>query len=158
VKGSRCYLSKLKPNPWISYVNNQGIQKELLNTDGSIQNCQFDPTAQHLYCWLTELVKGELYIETPYLAEINLKTANIKTLVTVPKYQESQVSVAPDGLGILFERSLKENSINVPGNKKNSIWLAILTADLADTTTSNVEQLPFIGFHPQWLFLNIRLS
>jgi len=142
---------ELKYTRSLYYVNNQGIQKELLNTDGSIQNCQFDPTAQHLYCWLTELVKGELYIETPYLAEINLKTANIKTLVTVPKYQESQVSVAPDGLGILFERSLKENSINVPGNKKNSIWLAILTADLADTTTSNVEQLPFIGFHPQWL-------
>ncbi len=96
---------ELKYTRSLYYVNNQGIQKELINTDGSIQNCQFDPLAKHLYCWLTELVKGKLYIEKPYLAEINLKTGKIQTLVTVPKYQESKISVAPDGLGILFERS-----------------------------------------------------
>ncbi len=134
---------KLKYTRSLYYVNNQGIQKELLNTDGSIQNCQFDPTAKHLYCWLSELVKGEEYIEKPYLAEIDLKTETIKTLVTVAKYQESQVSVAPDGLGILFERSL--------GDRTNSIWLAIPTKDLDATTTAYVEQLPLLGFHPQWL-------
>ena len=142
---------ELKYTRSLYYVNNQGIQKELLNTDGSIQNCQFDSTGKYLYCWLTELVKTEVYIEKPYLAQINLKTGTIKTLVTVPQYQESQVSIAPDGLGILFEQSLREHSINVYGNKKNSIWLAILTENLADTTNSNVEQLPFFGFHPQWL-------
>ncbi|WP_019508272.1 Ig-like domain-containing protein [Pleurocapsa sp. PCC 7319] len=142
---------KLKYTRSLYYVNNQVIQKKLLNTDGSIQNCQFDPTAKHLYCWLTELAKGEVYVEKPYLAEINLKTGKINTLVTVPNYQESQVSVAPDGLGILFERSLRGNSVNVPGNQKNSIWLAIPAANLADTNTPSIEQLPFIGFHPQWL-------
>ena len=142
---------ELKYTRSLYYVNNQGIQKELLNTDGSIQNCQFDPTVKHLYCWLTELVKGKLYIEKPYLAQINLKTAAIKTLVKVPKYQTSKLSIAPDGLGILFERSLEENSVNVPGNNKNAIWMAIIAEDLADETTPNVEQLPLVGFHPQWL-------
>jgi len=136
---------ELKYTRSLYYVNNQGIQKELLNTNGSIQNCQFDPTAKHLYCWLTELVKGELYIEKPYLAKINLKTAEIKTLVKVPKYQESQVSVAPDGLGILFERSLGDNSTNAPGIKKNVIWLAILDLERNSTANSNSSRI--------WLWL-----
>ncbi|MEM7579570.1 MAG: Ig-like domain-containing protein, partial [Cyanobacteria bacterium P01_A01_bin.80] len=134
----------LKYTRSLYYVNSQGVEKELLNTDGSIQNCQFDPNARHLYCWLTELVKGELYIENPYLAEIDLKTGEINTLVTIPKYQESQVSVAPDSLGILFERSLNKVYSGTPGEKKNSIWMAIPAGNLADTTTLSVEQLPFI--------------
>ncbi len=142
---------ELKYTQSLYYVNNRGIQKELLNTDGSIQNCQFDPTDKHLYCWLTKLVKGEVYAEKPYLAEINLKTGKIKTIVTVPKYQESQISVAPDGLGILFERSLNQIYSGTPGEKKNSIWLAISASDLANKTIFEIEQLPFIGFHPQWL-------
>ncbi|MGB5633420.1 MAG: Ig-like domain-containing protein [Waterburya sp.] len=141
----------LKYTRSLYYVNSQGVEKELLNTDGSIQNCQFDPTSEHLYCWLTELSKKEVYTEKPYLAQIDLKTGKINTLVAIPKYQESQISVAPDGLGILFERSLNQVYSGTPGEKKNSIWLAIPAGDFADTTTSSIEQLPFIGFHPQWL-------
>jgi len=141
----------LKYTRSLYYVNSQGVEKELLNTEGSIQNCQFDPTAEHLYCWLTELAKKKVYIEKPYLAEIDLKTGKIKTLVTVPKYQESQVSVASDGLGILFEKTIDKVYSGTPGEKKNSIWLAIPSKDLANKTTSDIEQLPFIGFHPQWL-------
>ncbi len=111
----------LKYTRSLYYVNNQGVEKELLNTDGSIQNCQFDPTAEHLYCWLTKLSKGEVYVEKPYLAQIDLKTRKIITLVTIPKYQESQISVAPDGLGILFERSLNRVYSGTPGEKKKKI-------------------------------------
>lgn len=142
---------ELKYKQSLYYVNNQGIEKKLLTTDGSIQNCQFDPVAEYLYCWLTELSKGEIYVEKPYLTEIDLKTGQINTLVTVPKYQESQVSVAPDGLGILFERSLNMINSSIPGEKQNSIWLAIPTVDLANKTLSDIKQLPFLGFHPQWL-------
>ena len=141
----------LKYTRSLYYVNSQGIEKELLNTEGSVQNCQFDPTAEHLYCWLTELAKKKVYIEKPYLAEIDLKTGEIRTLVSVPKYQESQISVAPDGLGILFERAIDKVYSGTPEEKKNSIWLAIPSKDLANKTTSDIEQLPFIGFHPQWL-------
>lgn len=104
----------LKYTRSLYYVNSQGVEKELLTTDGSIRNCQFDPTAEHLYCWLTELSRGEVYVEKPYLAEIDLKTGKINTLVTIPKYQESQLSVAPDGLGILFERSEARDAIASP--------------------------------------------
>ena len=142
---------ELKYKQSLYYVNSQGIEKELFTTDGSIQNCQFDPTAEYLYCWLTELLKKEIYTEKPYLAQIYLKTGQINTLVALPKYQESQVSVAPDGMGILFERSLKMNNSSMPGEKQNSIWLAILTSDVANQNMPEIEQLPFIGFHPQWL-------
>jgi hypothetical protein len=136
------------------YVNNQGIQKELLNTDGSIRNCQFDATGKHLYCWLTKLEKKEQYLEKPYLAQINLKTGIIKTLFAIPQYQDSKVSVAPDEWGILFEQSLNNvatGSTNLPGNEQNSIWLLILNHNLEGATTSNIKQLSFVGFHPQWL-------
>ena len=142
---------KLKYKQSLYYVNNQGIEKELLTTDGSIQDCQFDPIAEHLYCWLTELSKGEIYAEKPYLAEINLKTATINTLITVAEYYESQIGVAPDGLGILFEQSRNMTDSSISGESQHSIWLAIPASDLANKTTFEIEQLPFLGFHPQWL-------
>lgn len=128
------------------YVNNQGIKQELLNTEGSIQNCQFAPDAKHLYCWLTELEQGAEYKEKPYLSKINLQTGKMQTLVTIPKYQESKISIAPDGLGVLFTRSLDTNASLV---QKNSIWLSIPPEDSANQ--ASVEQLPFMGLHPQWL-------
>ena len=147
--------AKLRYTRSLVYVNNQGIQKELLNTEGSIQDCQFDPSATNLYCWLTELEKGEEYIEKPYLAEINLKTSQSKTLVALPKYQDSKVSIAPDGLGILFERSPNNTHAQLTepsGTTNNSLWLLILTPDHSpNSTLSNAEQLPFVGLHPQWL-------
>ena len=142
---------ELKYTRSLYFVNSQGIERELLTTDGSIQNCQFDPTAEHLYCWLTELSKKATYTEQPYLAQIDLETKKIDTLVTIPKYQESQVSVAPDGLGILFERSLNKVYSGISGEKQNSIWIALPTLDTAKQNKFALEQLPFIGFHPQWL-------
>jgi hypothetical protein len=131
-----------------------GVQKELLNTEGSIQNCQFAPTGKHLYCWLTALASGEVYIEQPYLAEIDLQTLQTKTLVSLAKYQDSKISVAPDGLGILFERSPRNNVATAEPSaaSSNSIWLAIPNStQQANSNPPIVEQLPFVGFQPQWL-------
>ncbi len=140
--------AKLRYTRSLFYVNNQGIQQELLKTDGSIQNCQFDPTATHLYCWLTELQQGQEYIEKPYIAEIDLKTKQAKTLLSLAEYQNSKLSIAPDGLGIIFERSLSNAVIDFESNK--SIWL-LIPADAQANSLANAEKLPFIGFRPQWL-------
>ena len=142
---------QLKYTQSLIYLNNQGIQKELLNTSGSIQNCQFEPTAKRLYCWLTELEIGEEYVEKPYLAEINLATGIITSLVSVPQYQESQLSIAPDGLGILFERSPDNISANASINQQNTMWLLSPQLDATQPNQINVEQLPFTGLNPQWL-------
>ena len=145
--------AKLSYTRSLFYVNTQGVQKELLNTEGSIQNCQFDPTATYLYCWLTELIKGKEYIEKPYIAEINLKSSKVKTLVSLTEYQDSKLSVAPDGLGILFERSPNNtSSINDSSTTEDkSIWLLIRASQKSNSADFNAEQLPFVGFSPQWL-------
>jgi hypothetical protein len=76
------------------------------------------------------------------------------TLVNLTKYQDSKLSVAPDGLGILFERSPNHQASAIEpsttGNN-NSIWLAIPNSTQTNATTMIVEQLPFVGFRPQWL-------
>jgi hypothetical protein len=144
--------AKLRGSQSLVYVNNLGVQRELFNTEASIQNCQFEPTATHLYCWLTELVKGKVYVEKPYLAKINLKTLQTKTLLNLPEYQDSSISVAPDGLGVLFERLLNNSDAAKPlSRENNSIWLAIPNSSKTNATAMIVEQLPFVGFQPQWL-------
>jgi hypothetical protein len=162
--------AKLRYTKSLFYVNNQGIQKELVNLEGSIINCQFNPTATHLYCLLTELKLPEStspektiteYQEQPYLAEINLKTGKINPLLALPEYQESKLSVAPDGLGVLFDQILTTNaSLNpsvanaTPSNNsktivKSRLWLLLPPSQ--ESANHQVEQLPLIGFHPQWL-------
>ncbi len=145
--------AKLSYTRSLFYVNTQGIQKELLNTEGSIQNCQFDPTASYLYCWLTELIKGKEYIEKPYIAEINLKTSKVKTLISLAEYQDSKLSIAPDGLGILFERSPNSTSSATDSSTTSdqSIWLLVRASQKSNSADFNAEQLPFVGFRPQWL-------
>jgi hypothetical protein len=145
------------------YVNNQGKQKELVNTDGSILDCQFNPTATHLYCLLTKLQKGKEYREKPYLAEINLETSVLTPLFALPQYQDNQISMAPDGLGVLFDQLLttkpsQENNSSLPTTNSGEtiidsrLWLLIPAfSQLSDSQVHQVEQLPLIGFHPQWL-------
>jgi hypothetical protein len=148
------------------YVNNQGVQKELLNVKGSIVDCQFNPTATHLYCLLTELKLTENtssqqtnteYREQPYLAEIDLKTSKTTPLLALPEYHDSKLSVAPDGLGILFDQVLTTNASTPQSNSSNSaetiiksrLWL--LLPPSRESKVHQVEQLPLIGFRPQWL-------
>ena len=138
------------------YVNNVGVEKELLNLEGSILDCKFHPNATHLYCLLTELEKGEEYQEKPYLAQINLKTAEILPILALPEYQDRKISMSPDGLGILFDQltttnSTSTNSLPTTNSGETIIegrlWLLIPSS----SATHQVEQLPMVGFHPQWL-------
>ncbi|MGF1542332.1 MAG: Ig-like domain-containing protein [Pleurocapsa sp.] len=135
------------------YVNNQGKQTELLNIEGSILDCQFHPSATKLYCWLTEVEKTKEYQEKPYLASIEIPTGKTTPILTLPEYQDVQISIAPDGLGILFDRVLTGQvtpTINTPTTNSGEtivnshIWMLI-------PSPYQLEQLPFIGFHPQWL-------
>ncbi len=148
----------LKYTRSLFYVNNQGVQKELLNLEGSIIDCQFNPTATNLYCLLSELKPGDEYREQPYLAEINLKTNKTTPLLALPEYQDSRISVAPDGLGVLFDQVLTTDTLsnaNTPANDSGEtivtsrLWLLIPPSE--KSSVHQVEQLPFIGFHPQWI-------
>ncbi|MTJ11862.1 hypothetical protein FJR11_04475 [Anabaena sp. UHCC 0187] len=146
-------------------VTNQGIQKQLLKTTGSILSCQFDPASPSLYCLVTQLISKEQYIEQPYLVSIDLKTGVQKPLLLLPPAQRNvQTSLAPDGLGFLFDQvvPISNNTTQLPANTlktddgepiaSSSLWLMPLLP-IADHTNTEIkpEQLPLVGFHPQWL-------
>ncbi|BAZ86058.1 Ig-like domain-containing protein [Dolichospermum compactum] len=146
-------------------VTNQGVQKQLLKTTGSILSCQFDPASPNLYCLVTQLVSKEQYIEQPYLVSIDLKTGVQKPLLLLPPAQRNvQTNLAPDGLGFLFDQvvPVTNNTAQLPANTlktddgepiaSSSLWLMPLLP-IADNTNIDIkpEQLPLAGFHPHWL-------
>jgi hypothetical protein len=147
-------------------VTNQGTQKQLLRTKGSILSCQFDSASPTLYCLLTQLLPGEFYEEEPYLVAIDLKSGQQKPLLVLPPDQRNvEMSLAPDGLGLLFDQIVPQTS---PSNSSlanmlttddgqaiasSSLWLMPLLP-ISDPATPNdikPEQLPLVGFHPRWL-------
>ncbi|MEH2155790.1 Ig-like domain-containing protein [Nostoc sp.] len=146
-------------------VTNQGVQKQLLKTTGSIVGCQFDIASPTLYCLLTQLVSKEQYIEQPYVVAIDLKTGQQKPLLVLPPAQRNvQMSLSADGLGLLFDQvvpqtnttaSLPTNTLKTDDGDTiatSSLWLMPLLP-IADATTVEIrpEQLPLAGFHPRWL-------
>jgi Tol biopolymer transport system component len=146
-------------------VTNQGVQKQLLKTTGSILSCQFDIASPTLYCLLTQLVSKEQYIEQPYVVAIDLKTGQQKPLLVLPPAQRNvQMSLSSDGLGLLFDQvvpqtnppaSLPPNTLKTDDGDiiaTSSLWLMPLLP-IADATTVEIkpEQLPLAGFHPRWL-------
>jgi hypothetical protein len=145
-------------------VTNQGVQKELLKTTGSILSAQFDPTKQVLYCLLTELLPGEEYRERPFLAAINLKTAAVEPLLRLPDGQRDiQMNLSPDGLGFLFDQTIaatkdnaKADSLRTDDGKAiatSRLWLLPVTPPGTTETPVQLqpEQLPLAGLHPRWL-------
>ncbi|WP_206817279.1 hypothetical protein [Chroococcus sp. FPU101] len=152
--------SRLRYTKSLFYVNNQGIQKELLNIDGSILDCKFNPSGSHLYCLLTELLPSKDYQEKPYLAKIDIKTAQVLPLLELPNYRDINISLSPDGLAILFDQILTSNnpSLNdAPVSDAGEaiiggrLWLLIPpTREGTEVTQPDLEELPLVGFHPQW--------
>lgn len=146
----------------IFLVSNQGTQKEVFRTKGSIFSAQFDPTQKTLYCLLSELVTdGDLYREEPYLAAIDLKTTKLTPLVLLPDQQDVQVSVAPDGLAILLDQTTEasQDGSNSEQKLRNNAGKVIATSRLwllpvdpnNPAAKSQPEALPLPGLRPRWL-------
>lgn len=143
-------------------VTNRGVQKELLRTTGSIISAQFDAGGATVYCLLTQLLKGEQYQEEPYIAAIDLKTAKVTPLVVLPQQRDIQMSLAPDGLAILFDQLVidRQNKSQTIGPrtsagetvKTSRMWvLPVMPPGETAGTPTQPEQLPFIGVRPRWL-------
>ncbi len=142
------------------YVNNQGIEKELLNLKGSIIDCKFNPSGSNLYCLLTELIEGEKeYREKPYFALVDINSATTIPLVALPDYQDIELSIAPDGFGILFDQIITSEGGETDGEEElitdsaesivgSRLWLLILPS--LKSPTPKLEELPISGFNPQW--------
>jgi dipeptidyl aminopeptidase/acylaminoacyl peptidase len=147
-------------------VSNQGIQKQLIKTTGTILKCEFDRASPTLYCLLTQLLPGETYQEQPYLVAINLKTGQQKPLLVLPPdKRDLQMSLSPDGLGLLFDQVVSVTNTNTSVGAKplktddgqeistSSLWLMPLlpVADSDINAELEPQKLPLVGFHPRWL-------
>ena len=150
-------------------VTNQGVQKQLLRTTGSILNCQFNPLGQNLYCLLTQLLDREEYQEQPYLAAIDLSSGKQTPLVVLPNQGDVQMSLSPDGLALLFDQVVTTSSnssalIPLPDAGEaiatSRLWLLPLIPSNGNQAASNLrslppqlqpQQLPLPGLHPRWL-------
>jgi hypothetical protein len=138
-------------------VSSQGTQKELLRTTGSIFSAQFDPTKQFLYCLLSELIPGETYQEKPYLGVIDLKTSKLTPLFPLPNQRDIQVSLAPDGLAILFDQTTETEqrdplSPQTRGGRtiaNSQLW--VLPLNTTDFSKLQPEPLPIAGLRPRWM-------
>ena len=149
-------------------VNNQGKEQELYRTPpfGNIISAEFDPSNTVLYCLITEVLDDpETYKEQPYIVAIDLKTKQVIPFVILPNQQEINMSLSPDGLALLFDQTVTQTtepddpnqSTKTAGGdtiKTSRIWILPLVIDRpTDGSKPQVkpEELPFLGFHPQWL-------
>jgi hypothetical protein len=155
------------PTRSLFLVTNQGVEKELLRTDGSIIHAQFDAMRQNLYCLVTKRLPAKNYTEEPYLVAINLKTNQRTDLLQLPVQRDIQMSLAPDSLGILLDQVVSTNPTsdkakdteegvvrNSEGKaiKDSRLWFFPLKFD----DTGNVlpaapEDLMLSGIRPHWL-------
>ncbi|MGL5805151.1 MAG: Ig-like domain-containing protein [Xenococcaceae cyanobacterium] len=154
---------QLKYTQSLYYVDNRGTQKRLFNIAGSLIDCQFNPSATHLYCLLTQLQKSKDYQEHPYIIAVEIKTAKVFPLLALPNAREVTIGIAPDGLGILFDRVIitkRNNKQTAPITNSgeaiadSNLWLLIppsFGSAKSNSSSSELKQLPIDGFRPRWI-------
>ncbi|MBE9175534.1 hypothetical protein IQ225_09905 [Synechocystis salina LEGE 06155] len=141
------------------FVNNLGVQKELVDTDGSIVSCEFGRNNQTLYCLLTKLLPGDEYIEQPYFVQINVNSGEVFPLLKLQDYRDTQMSLSPDGLALLFDQVIIDPE--TPANSRlntdtgeaiadSQLWLLIppLRPELGQQ--AELKALSLMGFRPLW--------
>ncbi|NJK36452.1 MAG: hypothetical protein HC835_03590 [Oscillatoriales cyanobacterium RM2_1_1] len=166
--GSAATMVRFNPDGTRSLflVTTQGEERELYRTPpfGNILSAEFDPNHNALYCLLTELLDTQAeYQEQPYIALINLETDKLLPLIILPEQQEINMSLAPDGLALLFDQAVtatadvngfEEAPRTVGGDRINTsrLWLLPLELTLNQGKPQlQPEELPFPGYSPAWL-------
>jgi hypothetical protein len=183
--GSAAAMVKFNVNPnnptrSLFLVTNQGLEQQLLTTDGSILEAAFDPSKQNLYCLYTRRLLGDVYQEEPYIAAIPLpapgpsdqaknskKDVERLDLLQLPIQRDIQLSLAPDGLGILFDQVTSSNSPE-PASKdskassprsregkaitNSQLWfLPLLQDQQGKAVPAEPQSLELAGLRPRWL-------
>lgn len=154
-------VSPTNPTRSLFLVTNQGVEKEVLKTDGSILDAAFDPTKQTLYCLYTKRLPGEVYTEEPYVAAIQLEKATLTDLMRLPIQRDIQISLAPDGLGLLFDQVVSGDQANANGAIRSKegkvitnsqLWfLPLLQDDQGNAVASDPQPLELPGLRPRWM-------
>jgi hypothetical protein len=136
-------------------VTNQGTEQEILKTTGSIWDARFAPTKDLIYCLKTDLqTNGIDSREQPYLIAIDLKTKKVIPLMLLPIQQGIQMSLAPDGLALMFDQIDRGESTSqlIQGQGNGIMWLLPIPPNIRELTAAiQPEELPLPGWHPRWL-------
>jgi hypothetical protein len=136
-------------------VNNTGIDEQIFQTNGSIWDARFSPDRTIIYCLATELkTTGNNSREEPYLTAVDIKTKKILMMMLLPSQQGIQMSLSPDGIGLIFDRVEGGESTNqiVQGASTGILWLVPIPKNIRELTTPlAAERLPLSGWHPRWL-------
>lgn len=151
-------------------VTNQGVQKELTKITGSILGAQFDPQEKTIYCLLTDVEQDtakNIFREKPYLAAINLESAQLRRLLELPLQREIQFNIAPDGQSILLNSVIpnSKESTNSPVISEDSakasrspqtpqVPTQLIVLPINNPDSNNLAQpevLPMFGKSPRWL-------
>ncbi len=136
-------------------VNNNGIEDQIFKTNGSIWDARFSPAKDIIYCLATELkTKDNNSYEEPYITAIDIKTKKILLMTILPVQQGIQMSLAPDGLALMFDQlvgSERTDRVLKSGND-GVLWLLPIPPNIRELTTPvQATQLPLPGWHPRWL-------
>ena len=143
------------------WVSNRGEEKPLLETDGAVLSAQFSENNEVLYGLLNRVVPGEDYQVVPYLTAVNVETGETSELLEMPPQSEITVSLAPDGLAILFDEALvsdpqTEKLKQTVDRPTHRLWLLPLFETLEERLSGTPVALPpreleISGRHPIWL-------
>ncbi|MGF1535238.1 MAG: hypothetical protein ACFB4J_01965 [Elainellaceae cyanobacterium] len=149
-----------EPTQSLFWVTNQGQERNLLSVPGSILDAKFSPAGDYVYGIVTERLPGDVYAEQPYLVAINLETGDRSDLLLLPMQPDIKMSLAPDGLGLLFDQVTTAVSADPSGLRSadgnvitdSTLWFfPILFDDSGIPLQAEPNELPTAGFYPQWL-------
>jgi len=125
-----------------------------------IRAVQFHPTRPLLYCLFTTLLSSGDNREQPYLAAIDTKTGKRVDLLMLPMQQDIQISLSPDGLGVLFDQiqpatEAQESPIYGSDGQpiaNSSLWfLPLVSTEGSLPRQTEPQPLPLTGLRPRWL-------
>lgn len=145
----------------LNEADNRG-DRILLRTLTPIIDCRYEPRyGETLYCLKIDQAEslGQI-VEEPFLTAINLDTGEETPLLALPNYRDVRLSVAADGLALLFDQVvtarptqnstlITESNLAVEGGR---IWLLPLPQleQGVDIQAIPPESL-MPGFRPLWM-------
>ncbi|MEO0431857.1 MAG: hypothetical protein AAF151_09180 [Cyanobacteria bacterium J06656_5] len=145
------------------WVSNQGDEKPLLNVTGAILDAQFDPTNELLFCLTSQLLEGDTYQVQPSISAVNLKTDSMEELWTLPPQPSVHMSLAPDGLALLFDETVPSANADSSAVVDNGVAIAtskLWLLPLYQTSEARLNKqpqpiepqaFPFMGINPVWI-------
>lgn len=142
---------------WLDHNNQPQI---IFSSDQPIIDCLLEPRQEQLlYCQIADSA-GETMADEYSLVLVDRNTGQKADLLSLPNYRDVHLSMAPDGLGLLFDQVMTGNapSNTMPitrtgqGVDTGNIYLLPLVAqtNLEEPQRLGAELLG-VGYNAQWL-------